>query len=182
TFGELTAPLNHHRHEYRDDVNTLRIELARADMELLPASQAEMQNRANLALIGNEIINFSGVTQTGDTTYELTGLLRGRKHTAATSHSAGERFILLDDQILFVPAEQFDLNRTLTFRATSYGAEPSTSGWQSLTLTGIKEPAPAYLKAHRQGNELILSWTGTGRRGGGANVSLSAGFKHYRIT
>ncbi|WP_160330599.1 hypothetical protein, partial [Ventosimonas gracilis] len=30
--------------------------------------------------------------------------------------------------------------------------------------------------------ELILSWTGTGRRGGGANVSLSAGFKHYRIT
>ncbi|WP_204376509.1 hypothetical protein, partial [Ventosimonas gracilis] len=30
TFGELTAPLNHHRHEYRDDVNTLRIELARA--------------------------------------------------------------------------------------------------------------------------------------------------------
>jgi len=182
TFGELSAPLNFHRHEYRDDVNTLTVKLARADMELLPATQAEMQNRANLALIGDELINFSGVNQISNTEWELTGLLRGRKHTPSTHHMAGERFILLDDQVQFVPAEQFDLGRTLTFRATSYGAQPTTSGWQTLTLSAIEEPAPAYLKARRTGNDLVLSWIGTGRRGGGAVVSLSAGFKHYRIT
>jgi len=182
TFGQLTAPLAFHRHEYRDDLNTLHIELARADMELLPATQAEMQNRQNLALIGDELINFSGVNQTGDTSWELTGLLRGRKHTPAKNHLTGERFILLDADVQFMPVQQFDLDRNLTFRATSYGAEPDTSGWQTLTLSGIKEPAPAYLKARRSGNDLILSWIGTGRRGGGANVSLSAGFTHYRVT
>jgi len=182
TFGELTAPLNFHRHEYRDDLNTLTIELARADMELLPATQAEMQNRANLALIGDEIINFSGVNQISDTGWELTGLLRGRKHTGATHHAAGTRFILLDDQVDFIPSQQFDLGRSLTFRATSYGLEPVATGWQTLTLSGVKEPAPAYLKARRSGNDLILSWIGTGRRGGGASVSLSAGFTHYRVT
>jgi len=182
TFGELTAPLSVHRHEYRDDLNTLYIELARADMELLPATQAEMQNRQNLALIGDELINFSGVNQVSDTAWELTGLLRGRKHTKATQHAAGERFILLDDQVQFVPAQQFDLGRTLTLRATSYGAEAATTGWQTLTLSGIKEPAPSYLKARRSGDDLILSWIGTGRRGGGASVSLSAGFTHYRVT
>jgi len=182
TFGQLTAPLAFHRHEYRDDLNTLYIELVREDMELLPATQGEMQNRMNLALVGDEIIAFSGVNQVADKEWELTGLLRGRKQTIAVNHLAGERFILLDDQVQFVPAQQFDLGRDLTFRATSYGAEPQTTGWQSLTLYGIKEPAPAYLKARRTGNNLVISWQGIGRRGGGAAVSLSAGFKHYRVT
>jgi len=182
TLGTLSAPLPFHRRDYRDDRNTLTVELARADMELLPATQAEMQNRANLALIGDELINFSSAVQTGETTWELSGLLRGRKHSKSSTHSAGERFILLDDQVQFIPAEGFDLGRTLALRATSYGAVPAVTGRQNLTLAGIQEPPPAYLKARRSGGQLLLNWRGTGRRGGGAQAKPSASFIGYRIT
>src|SRR5690606_27896306 len=106
----------------------------REDMELLPATMTEMLNRANLAIIGDELINFSEANQVGPTTWELRGLLRGRKGSGAVAHSAGERFVLLDlGDIAFVPAELFELGRALTFRVTSFGLEPGPNS-QTITL------------------------------------------------
>lgn len=184
TMGQLAATLPAHTHWYRDDVNTLTVELLREDMELVSATMTDMLNRVNLAIIGDELINFSDADQVGPTTWELRGLLRGRKGTAAVSHSAGERFVLLDSlDITFVPAELFELGRNLTFRVTSFGAEP---GPDSTTITYMGrsqiERQPAYLHARRDGSNLVVSWQGVGRLGGGASVAMGAYFTGFRIT
>lgn len=183
-MGELAAPLPAHTHWYRDDTNTLTVELLREDMELLPATMTEMLNRANLAIIGDELINFSDADQVGPTTWELRGLLRGRKGSGAVAHSAGERFVLLDDlSVTFVQAELFELGRNLTFRVTSFGTEPGPDS-VTVTLLGRSqiERQPAYLHTRRDGANLVVSWQGVGRIGGGASVGMGAYFTGYRVT
>ncbi len=183
-IGQITAAVPARSEYIRDDFSVVEVELLREDMELLPATMQEMMNRANLALIGNEIINFSGVTQTGAKTWQLTGLLRGRKGSGAVAHAAGERFVLLDvDSLEFVQAEPYDLNRTLTFRATSIGREgPDQTVSLAFQGVGQKERAPAYLHAKRSGADLIVTWQGVGRLGGGASVGMGAYFTGYRVT
>lgn len=183
-MGALAQPLPAHTHWYRDDTNTLTVELLREDMELLPATMTEMLNRTNLAIIGDELINFSEADQVGPTTWELRGLLRGRKGSGAVAHAAGERFVLLDlGDIAFVQAELFELGRPLTFRVTSFGLEPGADS-QTITLLGRSqiERQPAYLHARREGGDLVVSWQGVGRLGGGASVAMGAYFTVYRVT
>lgn len=183
-MGTLAQPLAAHTHWYRDDTNTLTVDLLRADMELLPATMIEMLNRANLAIIGDELINFSEAEQVGETAWELRGLLRGRKGSGAVAHSAGERFVVLDlGDIAFVPAELFELGRALTFRITSFGLEPGADS-QTVTLLGRSqiERQPAYLHAVRSGSNLVVRWQGVGRLGGGASVGMGTYFTGYRVT
>jgi len=183
-MGSLAAPLPAHTHWYRDDTNTLTVELLREDMELIPATMTEMLNRANLAIIGDELINFSEADQVGPTTWELSGLLRGRKGSGAVAHAAGERFVLLDSfGVTFIPAELFELGRDLTFRVTSFGTEPGPDS-TTITLIGRSqiERHPAYLHARRDGSNLVVSWQGVGRLGGGASVGMGAYFTGYRVT
>lgn len=183
-MGALAEPLPAHTHWYRDDTNTLTVELLREDMELTMATMTEMLNRANLAIIGDELINFSEADQVGPTTWELRGLLRGRKGSGAVAHSAGERFVLLNDfGVTFIPAELFELGRDLTFRVTSFGAEPGPDS-TTITLIGRSqiERQPAYLHTRRDGANLIVTWQGVGRLGGGSSVGMGAYFTGYRIT
>lgn len=183
-MGTLSAPLAAHTHWYRDDTNTLTIDLLREDMELIPATMTEMLNRANLAIIGDELINFSEADQVGPSTWELRGLLRGRKGSGVVSHAGGERFVLLDSfGVTFVPAELFELGRDLTFRVTSFGAEPGPDS-TTITLIGRSqiERQPAYLRTRRDGANIIVSWQGVGRLGGGASVGMGAYFTGYRVT
>lgn len=184
-LGSTSTTLASHPVDYRDDVNTVTVVLARDDMELIEATQAEMQNRVNLAIIGDELINFSTVDQTGPRTYVLGGLLRGRKGSAIpASHAVLERFILLDNSdIVFVPAALYQLGRTLTFRATSIGADaPSDSLTMALVGNSQRERQPAYLHAVRSGADLIVTWQGVGRLGGGATIGMGAFFTGYRVT
>lgn len=182
TMGKLRASIPAHNHNYPDRHNVLTVELVRKDMELPIATMREMMNRTNLAIIGNELINFSQADQISDDTWELRGLLRGRKGTPAIAHSAGERFVLLNT-LTFIDAELFELNKGLTFRATSFGTEPGADK-QTILYTGQsqRERRPAYLKARRVGGDLKVSWQGVGRLGGGMNIGMGAYFTGYRIT
>lgn len=184
-IGDTTTVLNYHPVDYRDDVNSVTVELLREDMELIAATQSEMQNRANLALIGEELINFSTVDQVGPKTWVLGGLLRGRKGSnLPLFHAAGSRFVLLDSSdIVFVPVELYQLGRSLTFRATSIGAD-TASATKTITLAGNsqRERQPAYLHAVKSGADLIVSWQGVGRLGGGATIGMGAFFAEYRLT
>ena len=182
-MGEVTTGCGVHPGHYRDDLNELVIELLREDMELIVATQAEMQNRVNLIVVGNELMNFSTCEQLTPTSWRIGGFLRGRRGTTISTHIAGERFILLDrGDITFVQSELFDLGRDLTFRAVSYGA--STGDEHTYTYNGIsqRERAPAYLKAIRDGSDLHVSWQGVGRIGGGSEIRMGQYFTGFRIT
>lgn len=183
-FGEVLEVLPQHNHNYPDRTNTLRVKLIRPDMELETSTMREVMNRANLAIVGNELINFMDATQVGEDEWELTGLLRGRKGSPSVAHAVGERFLMMTSGLVaYVPAELFELGRELTFRATSFGLEPGTDK-TTIIYQGRSqiERQPAYLKAVRQGANLKVSWQGVGRLGGGMSIGMGAYFTNYRVT
>lgn len=182
-MGIVTDSLPSHPVEYPDDVNTLMVELLRSDEALESTDLAGMMNRLNLAIIGDEIINFSNANENSAGHWELSGLLRGRKGTESESHVAGERFVLLDRQALFfIDAGLVQLNRELTFRVTSLNSSESFVYTHAFTGQGQTERAPAYLTAERVSTNIIIAWQGVGRLGGGASVGMGLNFAGYRVT
>ncbi|MBD8790973.1 hypothetical protein IFR09_11345 [Pseudomonas syringae] len=183
TMGAITSAFGAHTASYRDDISTFTVKLLRPDMDLIPATMTEMMNRANLAIVGDELINFSTVEQIGETEWRLGGLLRGRKGSAVSGHAAGERFVLLDRlDLTFVEAELFELNRPLTFRVISYSRSDGPSTTVTFVGRSQQERQPAYLNAHRSGDNLVVSWQGVGRLGGGYGVGMGRYFTGYRVT
>lgn len=183
-MGELSSPLPVGPVPYPDRVNTVTVTLLRDDMSLTPATMTEMMNRANLAIIGDELVNFSEVGQVGPSEWVIGGFLRGRKGTSVAAHPAGTRFVLLNLGILdVVEAEPFELNRPLTFRITSVGSEtPSQTTTLVYQGNSQRERMPAYLKTRRDGGNIVVSWQGVGRTGGGASVGMGSYFAGYRVS
>lgn len=181
--GELTTALGPHHQEYPDDVNSCAVQIKTPNALLENSDLAGMMNRANRALIGNEIVAFADVDELTPSVWQLAHWLRGRKGTAAVAHSAGERFVLLGTA-MFIPADLAWLNRTLTFRATTLGRPVDEATMLSVAFSGQAqvERRPAYLQAYRSGGDAVVSWQGVGRLGGGAHVAMGAYFAGYRVT
>lgn len=181
-MGELVTSLSTHRHEWPDDFNTFQVRLVRDDMELEATDLAGMMNRRNLAIIGNELINFADAEEIEPGVWELGYLLRGRKGTTAAAHLAGERFVLLErSQLFYVAADLFEMNRQLTFRATSFGLSQGTLASIVFIGNSQRERQPAYLAVRREGSNSVISWQGVGRLGGGAQVGMGQHFTGYRL-
>lgn len=183
-LGKTITGMGAHTVYYRDDVNSIDIELLRPDMELESATMEEMMNRNNLAIIGNELINFSNVEQLTEKTWRISGFLRGRKGSPISSHATNERFVLLDvDALYFADAELYDIGRTLTFKVTSIGRE-GPDQVKTIVYNGNsqRERQPAYLHARRVGGNIVINWQGVGRTGGGAGVGMGQYFQTYRVT
>ncbi len=181
--GELTTALGDHPQAFPDVVNVCRVRLDTIDAELTASSLAGMFNRDNMAIVGDELVQFAGADEISEGIWELSYFLRGRKGTATQFHAAGARFVLLDSMAA-IPASVTDLGRTLTFRATSFGAPTDTGTVASMVYTGQSqtEREVAYLAARRDGTDAIVSWQGVGRLGGGATVAQGARFTGYRVT
>lgn len=183
TMGSLVTPLGDHPQAFPDEVNSCQVAISTPDGALLPSTLTGMMNRANLAMIGDEMVNFATVDETSEGLWELSYFLRGRKGTETMEHEVGERFVMLDN-VFFVPAELTWLNQSLTFRATSLGTSTDEATVITVTFTGQSqtERQPAYLQAHRDGTDVVASWQGVGRLGGGVNVAMGAHFAGYRVT
>lgn len=185
-MGETTTVLADHPQAYPDEINTVTVRIDTPNAELLETDLEGLLNRENLAIIGNEIIQFANANETStEGEWELSYFLRGRKGTYTEEHPDGTRFVLLERSALaFIPADLVQLNRTLTFRATSFGTNTDNGTVVSMTFTGQSqtERAPAYLQARRDGSDVILSWQGVGRLGAGAQSAHGAYFLGYRVT
>ena len=168
---------------YPDSVNSVRVRLIRDDLELESATLVEMMNRKNLCVIGDELVNFGNVTEIEPGLWELDYFLRGRKHTQSVEHAAGERFVMLRKSVLPVEsAETYLLNKPLTFRATSVGAdEPSAIKTYLYEGASQREFPVGYLGAVRSGGNIVIDWQGAGRIGSSNNVSNSQHWRGCRV-
>lgn len=90
-----------------DDVNTITVTMVNGGDDLTNITESELVDGANAALLLKldgtvECIQFTTVTALGDNTYELSGLLRGRRgtDTMCYDHTANETFLLLTDASL----------------------------------------------------------------------------------
>ena len=182
-MGALTTPLGDHPQAFPDAASTCTVAISTPNALLEGTTLAGMLNRRNLALIGSEIVNFADVDEIEPGVWGLSQFLRGRKGTAPDDHAAGERFVLLSGAI-FVPAELVMLDRQLTVRATSLGADSESATVTTIMFAGQsqRERAPAYLQARRDGGTVVASWQGVGRLGGGVHVAMGQHFAGYRVT
>lgn len=182
-MGSLTEILPTFSRDYPDDRNVLTVQLLKPGSELTNSSLREMMNRVNLAIVGDEIINFANAVETSPDVWELSYLLRGRKGSVVSSHAIGERFVLLERPKLgFVETDLYELNKTLTFRATTYGASNSTITTVTFVGNSQKERTPGYLQAKRSGGDIVITWQGAGRLGGGTSIGMGQYFTGYRVT
>ena len=148
-----------------DLANTISVTLLDAANELDSVTFDDMLRNRNVALVGNEIVQFQTATLVGAGQYTLSGLLRGRLGTddAISSHMASERFILLDTAqvIARVPDGLALRNVQNTYRAVSLFQPLSAATPFTFTNTarGLQPYAVVNLAGTRSGNDLVMTWT-----------------------
>src|SRR4051794_15273371 len=85
-----------------DTINSVNVELIDAEQWLTSCDDDGLAGGANLALIGDELLQFGDAAAIGSGRFRLTRLLRGRFATewAADAHASGELFLMIDPSAL----------------------------------------------------------------------------------
>ncbi|HET8613775.1 MAG TPA: phage tail protein, partial [Sphingomonas sp.] len=85
-----------------DEASTVEVELLNDNMALADEATLGVSATANLALIGDEIVQFGSAEPIAPKRWRLSRLLRGRRGTewAIEGHGPSERFVLLDPATL----------------------------------------------------------------------------------
>ncbi len=139
-----------------DTISTISVYLNAPYMQLSSATDLQVIQGANLALLGSELIQF-GVAQlltdsNGNAYYQLSRLLRGRRGTewAMGSHIAGETFtlILATDETV-IDYGLHDLNNGAQFKIATVGQAITNINAMPFAPTGVwfKPFAPAHVRA-----------------------------------
>lgn len=91
--------------------------------ELISIGDDAFDNGGNLCLIGNEIIQFKNARLIDDHQYELKHLRRGISSTEShmNGHESGDRFIMLDDNLVFLELPSQYVGKTVYIKSVSKG-------------------------------------------------------------
>jgi hypothetical protein len=169
TIGDVATALPAGPTDIWDRGNVLTVVLYDADDELEGLPELSVLNGGNAAWLGpadgqgGEVLQFANATLVGPATYELTGLLRGRRGTeyAVDDHGADEVFVLLQANTLgrsdFGPAD-WDIERL--YRPVSILTTPTGTPTQTFTNMGVGQAplAPVHIRGVRDGaNNLTIS-------------------------
>lgn len=172
-----------------DYENTVNVTLIEGELE--SASQLSVLNGENMAVLGDEIIQFQTATLVSGTTYQLSGLLRGRLGTewAMSEHSAGDRFVLVNSATWSrVPMDESLIGSTRYYKPRMVGASLASAPITSLSnqAVGLKPYRGAHLRGERDGSgNLTITWKRRTRIGGGwrdsVDVSLGETTESYEV-
>jgi hypothetical protein len=171
-----------------DKVNTVDVLLIFGELHSI--TELAVLNGANACLIGDEILQFQTATLLGTHKYRLSTLLRGRLGTedAVESHSAGERFILLDRTLgrEVIASSGWGMNKS--YKPVSVGSSLGSTAPQDFVYTAraLKPYSPVHLSGSRNGGgDLTLTWKRRTRLGGdwrdGVDVPLCEESERYDI-
>lgn len=113
-------------------------------------SELAALNGDNAFVIGNEIGNFTTATQVDATTWDVTGLLRGRRGTewAMTTHGTDETFALVST-MLNVATPEAEVGQARQYKAVSFGM--TLAGTMAVTFTNTAQSARCYAPVHVAG-------------------------------
>ena len=162
TMGACLSILEAAAPQWIDTANMLDVSLLGV-AELVSVSELAMLNGANMALVGNEIIQFAHAELLAPGKYRLSTLLRGRLGTewAISAHAAAERFVLLNDALIPLVLPTQAIGQQWTLRAVTAGALLTTGTEVAGAITGnsLRPLAPVHLTAKRDGSgHVTFSW------------------------
>jgi hypothetical protein len=173
-----------------DQAGSLIVALLNEEMELVSRTNADLVNGANLALLGDELVQFGRAEPLGSGRYRLTGFLRGRLGTewAAVGHQAGEAFLLIEPISLApidAPLSAIGTQIRVTAAGRGDGADGVTAD-HPLRGDSVRPPAPVHLRAQRKGADVEIAWTRRSRAGwqwlDGTDVALGEESERYQLT
>lgn len=169
-----------------DDASAIEVTLARGDMQLANADDADLLAGANLAIAGGELFQFGHAAPLGEGRWRLTRLLRGRRGSGAGA-MPGMAFAMIDDPAL-LPVGDAALNPgaggAVTIGATGAAAAITVP---ILSAGAAQRPlAPVQLRSAWQADGgLLISWIRRSRTGfdwrDGVDVPLDAGVEAYVV-
>ena len=152
-----------------DARNTVEIELLHDGMWLEGRDDEALVNGANVALLGNELIQFGAVEAVGARRFRLSRLLRGRRGTewASDGHVAGERFVLIEPEAL--AAVDLAASRIgASVRVMAQGIGDGGAAPQAAVVVegeSVRPPSPVRIRSNWIGADLRISWVRRSRAG-----------------
>ena len=142
---------------------------------LSSAKSLSVLNGANIAILGNEIIQFKNATLISTGIYKLSGLLRGTRGTewAMTTHVINERFVILSPSTTYLESSsssEYGLLRE--YKAVTINTLINNAIQVNFTNNAIAQKcySPVHISGGRDSsNNSILKWTRRTRIGGSWN-------------
>lgn len=132
------------------------------EVSLSSATEMAMLNGANVALVGDEIIQFADVEDLGDHVFRLRTLLRGRLGTEqyCATHSTAERFVLLDSALTATGVAPTEAGNSWDLRAVTVGNsfENGTDFSATLSVQSLKPYSPVHVSARKNGADIDIRW------------------------
>jgi len=153
-----------------DRRNAVEIELLHDGMWLESRNDDALVAGENLAMIGDELIQFGDAQALGPRRFRLSRLLRGRRGSewAAATHAAGEAFVLMDaDSLLALPMPVAQAGGVVEVAARGMGdgIAPALAS-RVVGTEAVRPPAPAHLTARRGSDgAIVIAWTRRSRTG-----------------
>lgn len=180
-MGVATTALPDGTTDYFDEAGTVTVNIIGA-AELSGTSEIAVLNGANLAKVGDEIIQFKTATLVSTGKYILSGLLRGRLGTewATSSHIEGEEFVLLDNNLAkeSLPNELIGLSRLYKPVSVGKSLSDTNSADFKYNANSLKPFSPVHVEGSRDGSgNLTITWVRRARVNGGwkDNVDVPLG-------
>lgn len=173
-----------------DVAGSVEVQLLNGEMWLEGRSDRALAAGANLALLGEELIQFGAVEPLGSGRFRLSRLLRGRMGTewAAGGHRAGEDFLLIEAAAL-VALEPPAGSLGAEVRLLAVGREETGEGAAANRLfvgNSLRPPMPVHVRAERRSENVALSWVRRSRVGwvwsDGGDAPLGEEREAYLVT
>lgn len=168
----------------------VEVELAHGGMWLENASDEALAAGVNLALIGEELVQFGRAEHLGARRFRLGRLWRGRRGTewAAAGHVAGEPFVLLERAALrVIEAPAGSLGAEARLSALSAGDGGPATASRLVSGESLRPPSPVHLHAGRLASgDIRFSWVRRSRQGwswsNSGDAPLAEERELYRVT
>ena len=148
-----------------------------------------LANGANLAVVGDELIQFGKVMPLVGNRFRLSRLLRGRRGTewAMAGHAAAETFVLLDANALRpveLPIET--VGTSIAVRASGLADDQAAPARRQVAGEALRPPSPVHLRASRTvTGDVHAKWVRRSRAGwawlDGLDAPLGESSERYRI-
>jgi hypothetical protein len=174
-----------------DRVSNIVVDLAHENMTLAGADMAALVAGANVAMVGDELLQFGTAEQVGRMRWRLSNLLRGRRGTEAAVglQGVGDRFVLIErDTVTSIDLPLSVVGGTIRVLGSGIGDRAGPASMDA-AVQGISvlPPSPVHLSSRvLPGGDARVRWIRRSRSGwrwiDGVDAPLGEESEAYRVT
>jgi hypothetical protein len=172
-----------------DQRHEIEVELLNEAMGLEGQTDQALAGGANMAVIGDELVQFGRAEQIGPRRWRLSRLLRGRFGTEwAGEHTAGEPFVVIETETLAgVEMSAAMIGSAVAVLAVGLADGPDgVQASRSVSGEVLRPPSPVHLRALREEDGAVLvRWVRRSRTGwrwlDGAEAPIGEEAERYEV-